>query len=315
MDFRALNYVNYWRQNIGTDNTVNGRSVGYFWNCTGEIIDGTQYGQVIIVNCTNMTVENGVFNKTSVGIILGSSSYITIANSIVLGNTYGIYLFDSSYNIAHGNIVSGNNDGIYLRFSSYNLFDKNIVSENSIGVYVRSDSNYNLITNNTISDNNDDGLHIYDSKYNRIVNNSILENLRYGINCEFGAAKNLIYLNTIAFNGVENAIDTVGGNYWNCSGIGNLWSDYECTPQYLIPGGQDSIDYHPSPYPTNISCTTSIVTTISTTTPYVTSTPTTSSTSTQFSTEETQSYDWILILGIGLGVPAVIVTLILYRRR
>jgi len=46
------NEVEYWRHNIATDNLVNGKILGYFWNLNSGTIDGTQYGQVTLANCT-----------------------------------------------------------------------------------------------------------------------------------------------------------------------------------------------------------------------------------------------------------------------
>jgi len=63
---------------IDESNTVNGKPV-YYWKDVngGEIPDGA--GQVILVNCKNIVVENQ--NLTSVGIGVAFSSYSTIRNN------------------------------------------------------------------------------------------------------------------------------------------------------------------------------------------------------------------------------------------
>jgi len=62
--------ISHWFHDI-TGNTVNNKPLGYFKSITSTIIDGTQYGQVILANCSKVTVKDGVFTDASVGIELG----------------------------------------------------------------------------------------------------------------------------------------------------------------------------------------------------------------------------------------------------
>ncbi|MHA1480434.1 MAG: right-handed parallel beta-helix repeat-containing protein, partial [Candidatus Thorarchaeota archaeon] len=105
---RITGNLNQWRHNITTDNTVNGKSLGYFWNLTSGVIDGNQYGQVILANCTGVTVEDGTFNNATVGILMGYSSFCNLNNNTFSGDSQsGIYLRDSSDNIMKNNNISG----------------------------------------------------------------------------------------------------------------------------------------------------------------------------------------------------------------
>jgi parallel beta-helix repeat protein len=76
---------------IDESNTVNGKPV-YYWKDRegGKIPNGA--GQVILVNCTNVIVENQNLNNASIGIQLAFSSSITIKNNICSNNRYGIPL-------------------------------------------------------------------------------------------------------------------------------------------------------------------------------------------------------------------------------
>ena len=73
----------YWRHDIAIDNLVNGKPMGYFWNLLGGVIDGTQYGQVILGNCVGVTVEDGTFNNVTFGILMGYSSHCNLINNII----------------------------------------------------------------------------------------------------------------------------------------------------------------------------------------------------------------------------------------
>ncbi len=148
------NAVEYWRHNITTDNLVNGKQLGYFWNCTGVVIDGAQYGQVILANCTGMAVEDGVFSNASAGFLLGYSSYCSLTNNTLSGNYYGVHHIFSSNNTLMNNTISGNYDGVYLYYSSNNTIVNNTILENSdCGVYLWAVSEGNLFYLNVIAYN------------------------------------------------------------------------------------------------------------------------------------------------------------------
>jgi len=79
-------------------------------------------GQVILVNCNNVTVEGLDLSNTSVGIELWTTEDSKVLNNTVSDNSNtGIILSSSSNNTITGNTVSNNsNDGIHLSFSSNN---------------------------------------------------------------------------------------------------------------------------------------------------------------------------------------------------
>jgi parallel beta-helix repeat protein len=242
--------VEYWKHNITTDNLVNGKPLGYFWNGTSGTIDGTQYGQAILANCTGVTVEDGVFINASVGIQLGYSSYCSLMNNILSGNDKGVYISFSSNNTLVSNSISGNSHfGVVLAYSSDNtLMNNNISGNHADGVYIVSSSN-NTLVNNTISGNSQYGVHLSSSSNNTLVNNNISANHADGVYICFSSDTNFIYLNVIADNDDGNAIDGGTDNHWNITGRGNYWSDHTGTGVYHIPGGAGSIDYYPFIYP------------------------------------------------------------------
>ena len=128
------NEVEYWRHSITADNLVNGKLLGYFWNLTSGIIDGIQYGQVILANCTAVIVEDGVFSNLTVGIELGYSAYCSLMNNTISGNEEGVSVASSSNNTVLNNTISGNNYGVYLHPSSdNNLIYLNIIADNNNG--------------------------------------------------------------------------------------------------------------------------------------------------------------------------------------
>jgi parallel beta-helix repeat protein len=98
--------VDFWKHAIGPDNLVNGKPIGYFWNLTTGIIDGSPYGQVILANCTGIVVNNGIFENSTIGIELGYCTDCNVEGNSISGAWSGIYVESSSENIVSNNNVS-----------------------------------------------------------------------------------------------------------------------------------------------------------------------------------------------------------------
>ena len=47
-----------WNHTVN-GNLVNGKALGYFWNATMQDYSGSAYGQIILANCSSVTVTGG----------------------------------------------------------------------------------------------------------------------------------------------------------------------------------------------------------------------------------------------------------------
>ncbi|MGB2727659.1 MAG: NosD domain-containing protein [Halobacteriota archaeon] len=199
---------------IDESNTINGKPV-YYWKDVngGRIPDGA--GQVILVSCKEVVVENQNLNDGSVGIEIAFSSYITITNNNCSNNIYGILLLYSNSSSITNNNCSNNGYGIDIDYS-----------------------NNNSIANNNCSSNIDDGIQLGDSNNNYITNNNCSSNNRYGIFLD-DSNSNKIYLNNF-INNTDNVYSRDSTNIWNSTSkitytyngstytnyLGNYWADY-----------------------------------------------------------------------------------------
>jgi len=208
-------YKNAIGDNIVKDNIVNGKPLIYYEDTSDQIIDQaiTDAGQVILVNCDNITVKNFDLSNTNVGVELFETKNSKIMNNNISNSHWGILLDYSSNNTLMCNNANLNDyDGIYLWSSSNNTLTGNNVSNNNYGINLEYSSNNNTLTNNTVNSNNG-----------------------YGIYLHYFSSNNLIYNNY--FNNTNNAYDNenntwnitktsgtniVGGSYLG----GNYWSDY-----------------------------------------------------------------------------------------
>ncbi|MEM4735626.1 MAG: NosD domain-containing protein [Candidatus Thorarchaeota archaeon] len=207
-----------------TGNTVNGKPLGYFKNLTGGTVDGSLYGQVILANCTNVSVSNGVFSWASVGISVGFSSYCTLTNNTVsLNQNAGIRVYFSSNCIVNDNNATRNVSwGIVVEYSDKVTLVNNIVSWSSIGLGI-----------------------LYSSQCTVLLSTAT-DNLHYGIAIGWSSGC-VLYENRIGYNILKNARDDGSSNTWD-DGVskGNYWSDYSGTGTYPIMGAAGSVDRYPN---------------------------------------------------------------------
>jgi len=159
---------------IGPTNMVNGKPVHYCKNTSGGTIPGGA-GQVILVNCSNMIVENQHISDVYTGIAVAYGSGNTIrsnmvsggfgvairlvsaSSSTVTGNTLpgvavGVLLSSSGSSTVSGNMVSGYH-GIFVESSPGSTISGNLLSSLVFGVYLDASSG-GLISGNTISSRN-----------------------------------------------------------------------------------------------------------------------------------------------------------------
>jgi len=152
------NFIENWNtHSIDNSNTVNGRPLAYWKNVTGMRMPNA-VGQVILVNCSAVIVENQNLSNLTKGIILiDSSSNIISYNNFNSNNNYGIYLKNSNNNIISNNICKYNREnGIYLKGSNDNeIFNNTFISNIDEGVYLGSNSHYNSIHHNLLLGNGD----------------------------------------------------------------------------------------------------------------------------------------------------------------
>jgi len=258
-----------WYHNF-TDNTVNGKPLGYFWNSTDIILDGDLYGLVILANCTNITVRDGSINNSSTGILVGYSPNCTLVNNTLYNHTgqgirvrlsdnctlvnntiysceTGISVYNSdNCTITNNTLHSMTNRGIFLTQLDCAVLANNTIRNNQeYGVYAY-DANNQTITDNIIHDNYERGFYFSSTSNCDVISNEFLNNGVYGIQFAFGSSNNMVYDNLLAWNTPGNAVDNGIANYWDDGiSIGNTWSAYDGVGTYTVPGTAGSIDHYP----------------------------------------------------------------------
>jgi len=205
------------------DNFVNEKPLGYYSNLTDQIITTTDDGQMIFVNCFNLTIsglspleflglslyycesskiiENNFSNTAKSGLLQFYSDNALVANNTLSFNgETGIIHYNCNNSIIYNNTCLSNYWGGILVLNSSNCtISQNTCSDSGLNEgIVTVESSYITITENTCNNNRESGLASWNSMYLTIVNNTFVNN-RYGIHCGpalfFNISFNLIELN------------------------------------------------------------------------------------------------------------------------
>ena len=222
------------------NNTVNGKPL-ICWSGLSDKILLEDAGQVILINCNRITVQNQDLSHGSVG--------------LMLLNTHNSFLSNNTLN---------SNDwyGILLRYSNGNNLSKNKVSDCSDGIALDV-SDENRIIWNQISLNTNSGIYLFYSDNNTIVSNSIQKNggRKWVESREGLRLRNSSDTSIRNNNFIRNAFDaymsgTCLRNQWD----GNYWSRPRLLPKMILDRSirpifsslRLNIDWHPAQEPYNI---------------------------------------------------------------
>jgi len=120
-------------QNSAEENTVNGGPLVFLENVSN--LEITTAGQVVLINCRQIRIENLDLAHTSVGVeLLGTTDTLILDNNVT-ASYYGIWLCDSSNSSITGNNIADNDRGIELWSSSNNRIFHNKMINNTWQVH------------------------------------------------------------------------------------------------------------------------------------------------------------------------------------
>ena len=224
-------------------NTINGKPLYYYVNTQEKWIVPEDAGEVILVNCSNITIRYLDIQNIDIGINLLYSSNNIISENRIGSSQYeeGIRLFKSSYNSIVNNTVSGHTHGIHIVTSDNNLISANTVQNCQFGIRLDSSQENNVSKNtlsgcgfssitldysdNTVISNNDvsssylNCLWLVHSNNNSIYENFFHDSLYFGIELS-DAHTNNIFNNHISGNQVGIKFDALFNSQSN-----NIWEN------------------------------------------------------------------------------------------
>ncbi|MBN2230092.1 MAG: right-handed parallel beta-helix repeat-containing protein [Candidatus Thorarchaeota archaeon] len=227
-----------WLHDI-VNNTIDGKDLGYFRSMSNFMLDSSNFGQVILANCTSVTIMNGVFDSPTIGVQLTYCTECNLINNTV-NNTW-----DTSW-------VNG---FLLICCKSCTLMN-NVVRDNMIGFGFFNSSS--LILQDCVAAGCYEGIFLTPGSSSCIITNNVIIDNTIGLHIDRDCSSNLIYLNYFANNSMLNGVDDGFSNNWDNGTHGNFWNDWNCIGGYSIPGTAGSVDNHPCLYES--SCPTSSTT-------------------------------------------------------
>ena len=244
-----------------TNNTINGKPLYYYKNHHNFSVP-TDAGQIILADCTDVTIEHMYLTHTDFSIILAFCSHCIVENSTVTETDGEVVLIHSNNNMIQHNTISRSFHGICLDFESkYNVVRYNEVSYNLIGISVMTSSNNNLVHHNRIHNNQitteGAGIWLLEQAYNNTVSENEIYNNKVGIRVTHGSVDNVIQNNNFKKNFPISAMFMVrstnswDNNYWNRPRIlPKPIIGFKTVGKILIPW--INIDWHPAKRPFEI---------------------------------------------------------------
>ena len=169
--------VNLAYPNSIVGNTVNGKTLLYLENENDILIENESAGQIILIGCNRITMQNLNLSHATVGVMLINTNNCLLTKTILRFNTFGVMVLDSNRNVLSYNYIDNNSYGITFEPYSYNT--QNSVIENSIqsnmGMGIVLSGLLNKVKNNLIK-NNSLGIFIQNGVLNLIQSNNIIKN-------------------------------------------------------------------------------------------------------------------------------------------
>jgi parallel beta-helix repeat protein len=208
--------LRFWNSHsISQSNILNGKPI-YYWRNRKNGTIPTGGAQIILANCTNVTVANQNISNIDSPIHLGGSNRIKIVNNTIFNCTNGIYSVGDN-NLIINNNISNNHYGIRLDTGSFNnTIKNNTIESNYEGINCRFYLYNNSIVQNTFS-NNTFGLIFYENYYNNsITDNKFISNNYYGI---YISASRDLYISNNSFTDDGIVLNGYYSTHWSSHSI------------------------------------------------------------------------------------------------
>ena len=266
-----------------SNNTVNDLPISIIMNDKDKTIDSSLYGQIILLNCSGITVHNPLLTPTpNYGVHLFFSNSCTINHTLQVNNNIVAY-FSPDTEISNNEcnnlcypLDEPNKQGAAIEayLSNNTIIKDNTCYNYGQGVALYRSFNVEILRNTC--DYNDEGIGIY-SKYctveenvlnsnmvgisllgsstlntseNQVTSNTVSNSIYVGIELRSYTKDNTIYNNFFINNylgGTSQARDDGINNIWynTLTNTGNYWSDWSGSGPYSIDGSAGAEDPYP----------------------------------------------------------------------
>jgi parallel beta-helix repeat protein len=251
----------YYTNDVDASNTENGKPIIYWVGQSDQTVP-SDASCVILVNCTNIIVQNQNLTGNYYGLQLAYTNNSTVTGNIIQGNSVGIQVLCSSYNSINGNSVISNSMGISLTqedlTTSFNPTSQTYTT-------LTLPSTGNTITENNIESNTNGVAIGYSTSYNSGSSNDVSGNTFYHNNFVNNTSQVTSVTSPTQAGSSQSPTgqpltgqQPTASNSWDNGKEGNYWSDYKGTDSnhdgigdtpYLVY--TNNVDHYPLMTPFN----------------------------------------------------------------
>lgn len=133
----ATGQVVVYQNHTFSGNYVNDKPLYYALNLSGLSLDGYNWGEIILVNCSYSVIHNGMFQWSSSAIEILHSKEIDVSSVQIIDQLYGVDIYNSVNVSVVNSIFTGRADGAALRaYTVEGLSVENSNFTNLVGVGV-----------------------------------------------------------------------------------------------------------------------------------------------------------------------------------
>ena len=203
------NIADYRNYLVG-DNTANGKIIGYFYDLVSVTFSVPMYGQLILLNCVDVTVSYQEFYNTDIGLYLWKCNDTLVQECTMMYDFLGMFIYQCNYTFTEYNCIEHNVAraiDIIMSNQTFVIYSDLNYNEGGVSAYY---SPFTTINNNDILINDLDGVFLSECPYSKVMSNVLVENglvgldgsIYNGISMERSSYSNVTY-NLLTFNGIR----------------------------------------------------------------------------------------------------------------
>jgi parallel beta-helix repeat protein len=184
--------------NTVTDNTVNGKPLTYLEGASHKVVEEGA-GQIILVTCSDITVQNQDIRSTNNGIEIWGGNNFSIIDNDLINNKRNLFLTQVTSASITGNMLTSNESHIFMQTLNIGASQDIVVSKNSFSTtdpytYISIGGSRLTFSHNTL-DGYDINLYVGNTNESIIADNTFASG--EGISL-FNCLNNKIHGNTLS---------------------------------------------------------------------------------------------------------------------
>ena len=162
-----------WNTHIFLNNSVNNKELLVLKNVSNYNISHGSYGQIVLINCSKVGIDNCSVESSDQGVVLGHSNFCIVKDNSISQTLYAIHLSYSKNCTIQSNMIQNNEYGIYIIHSNENVITTNMLdNQTQYGIYICCNSKNNLLYKNIFVNNNKSAYDLFSNQWykNKIGN-------------------------------------------------------------------------------------------------------------------------------------------------